>query len=278
MKKPSLKTGDLTLSCLLLSIASGIVLAYQYDYTDAYKSIITIDVTLPWGKLLRSLHWYSSQVFFILLLLHTGEHILRRSYKKSTPSNWTRLMLSVPVAVMLMFTGYVLKGDITGASAGTIAEHLARSIPIIGNWINRIFFDLSGEKLFRIYLNHILVLGITGAWFLWPHLKNRKLDIPGIFALLLFCLALGFFSPAPLSVGASDTDILMVKGPWFFLSIQEILHYLPPFWGGVFVCLVPLALLCLLPVRKIADTRWPILTIGLLLICFIVLTTMAYLR
>ncbi len=278
MKRPSLKTGDLTLSCLLVSIASGIILAYQYNYTDAYKSIITIDVTLPWGKYLRSLHWYSSQVFFILLLIHTGEHILRRSYRNISVSGWVRLTFFLLVAVLLMFTGYVLKGDITGASAGSIAEHLARSIPFLGNAMNRILFDISGEKLFRVYLNHILVLGIAGAWLLWPHLKNRRLDLPGLLSLLLFCMALHFLSPAPLSVGASNTDILLVKGPWFFLSIQEVLRYLPPFWGGIILCLVPLGLLCLLPVGKIAHAQWPVTAMGILLCCFTVLTAMAYLR
>lgn len=278
MKRPSLKTGDLTLSCLLISIASGIILAFQYDHTDAYKSIITIDVTLPWGRHLRSLHWYSSQIFFTFLLIHTGEHILRRSYRTANTFSWARLALTVPVAALLMFTGYVLKGDIIGSSAGTIAEHLTRSIPLLGDSINRILFDTAGEKLFRVYLNHILVLGLAGAWLLWPHLKNKRIDVSGFFVLLLLCVVLHFLSPAPLSVGASDTTIQLVKGPWFFLAIQETLRYLPPFWGGIFLSLVPLSLLCLLPADKIADKWWPVTAIGIFLCCFTVLTAVAYLR
>ncbi len=278
MKRPSLKTGDLTLTCLLISIISGIVLAYQYNYSDAYKSIIGIDTLIPWGKQIRSLHWYSSQLFLIFLVIHTGEHILRGSYQNGNGWGWIRLVGTLPIAVLLMFTGYVLKGDITGASAGMIAEHLARAIPLVGEGVNRILFDISSEKLFRVYLNHILILGIVGGWFLWPHLKHRKIDTSGFLLLIAFLLVLHLIAPAPLSVGASDTDALLVKGPWFFLFIQEVLRYLPPFWGGIVICLIPLFLLSLLPVGNGVYAQWIVTALGIFLGCFTLLTTVAFLR
>lgn len=246
----NLKTGDLTLACLLLSVISGIFLMYQYDFRDAYDSILTIDVTLPWGKYLRSFHWYSSQVFFILFLVHMAEHIWRGSYSKGTVWAWVRLVASMPFAALLLFTGYVLKGDVIGTSAGTIAEHLALSIPVFGDIINRVLFAFGREGLARIYDNHVLVLGVACGWLLWTHLRKRKFDKGGFFLLLAVCLVFCIFSPSPMAAPPVDADVMLVKGPWFFLGVQELLRHFSPFWAGVMFPVVFLVFICVLPLCR----------------------------
>ena len=278
MMRLSLKTGDLTLSCLMLSIISGIFLLYQYDYHASYDSILTIDVTLPWGKYLRSFHWYSSQVFFILFLIHIGEHIWRGAYRNRAVWSWIKLVASLPIAALLLFTGYVLKGDIIGTSAGTIAEHLALSIPVFGDTINRVFFAFGREGLARIYVNHVLVLEAAGGWLLWTHLKKRTFDTGGFFLLLILCLAFCVFSPAPMASPPVDADVMLVKGHWFFLGVQELLRYFSPFLAGIMFPAAFLIFICALSTFRGKYIFAPLGGIVLLLASNFALTVAAYLR
>lgn len=276
--RPDLKTGDITLSCLLLSVISGIFLGYQYDCRTAYDSIITIDVTLPWGKYLRSLHWYSSQAFFILFLIHTGEHILKGSYANMPDRAWARLVFSMLPAALLLFTGYTLKGDITGASAATIAEHLALSLPFIGDSLNRILFAFGREGLSRIYLNHVLVLEVAGIWLLWAHLKRRMVDIRRFTALFIFFLPCCFLWQAPIAAPSTDSDTMLIKGPRFFLGIQELLRSFPPLWAGVVFPATLIILLAILPLVKENYQRKVLVGLGVFISSDVVLTILALIR
>ena len=272
------KLGDLSLACLLIACLSGIFLAYQYDHQNAYNSIISIDVNLPWGKYLRSFHWYSSQIFFILLTVHTAKYIWNKTYHKRPAKSWIRLTAAIPFAALYLFTGYVLKGDVEGTSAGIVAEHLALSVPIFGDTINRLLFAVGREGLTRVYVNHVLVLGVLSGWILWKHLKKRSLDGNSFFLLLMVCLALSTFSPAPMGAQPSDMDVMLVKGPWFCLGIQELLRYFPPFWAGVMFPATIFILISSLPICKKRYKLVPLVGIALFLTITMVLTVIAYLR
>ncbi|HHD63354.1 MAG TPA: DUF4405 domain-containing protein, partial [Desulfobulbaceae bacterium] len=121
--------GGQTLVSLYISVLSGIVLALQYNPAEPFYSTATLELVVPYGAFWRALHYYSSQAFFLLLLCHLAVII----YQTDTSFHripWIRLTASVPVAILLLFTGYVLRGDATGEAAGAIAEHIALSIPI----------------------------------------------------------------------------------------------------------------------------------------------------
>ena len=62
--------GGTALISLYLSIVSGIVVALHYDHNEAFYSLTTIELVVPYGAFWRSLHYYSSQLFFLLLLVH----------------------------------------------------------------------------------------------------------------------------------------------------------------------------------------------------------------
>ena len=240
--------GDLSLAALLISVLSGLFVAYQYDYTAPYNSIITMDTSLPYGVFMRSIHYYSSQMCFIFILIHIGEYIYRGVYLNMPAYSWIKLVLTIPGTILLLFTGYVLKGDIVGVSAGRIAEQLVLNIPFIGNALNRFFFSLRYDGLYRVYFNHVLVLGLLCAIAMWSHLKKRT--IKGHYVLLCLFVVLGicFFCKAPLDAPPNDAETMLVKGPWFFLGVQELLRYFSPLWAGIVYPSIIIILLLLLPV------------------------------
>lgn len=244
----NIKFGDIALASLIVSVVSGVFVAYQYDYTAAYSSVITMDTSLPYGAFLRAIHFYSSQMFFICLLIHAGEYIYRGVHLNMPAYSWSRLILAIPGVILILFTGYVLRGDIVGVSAGSIAEQLVLNIPFIGDALNRFLFSLRRDGLYRIYLNHVLVLGLLCGWALWSHLKKRPIKWHYVLLCLVIMLGICFFCKAPLEAPPNDAEAMLVKGPWFFLGVQELLRYFSPFWAGIIYPSIIIVLLLLLPV------------------------------
>ncbi len=236
--------GGTALISLYLSIVSGIVLALHYDFKEAFYSLTTIELIVPYGAFWRSLHYYSSQLFLLLSLVHLSMVLWKKSADMKR-SSWVRLCLSLPAAILLLFTGYVLRGDATGEAAGMIAEHICVSIPLIGNALNALIFDLGASGVRKVYVHHVIGLVVLGGITVWPHLRKYRAAMHNHLLLILITLVLAAVLHAPIE--ASRFGLLFIAGPWFFLGLQELLRTLPTFVAGVLIPLLPIALLCALP-------------------------------
>lgn len=236
--------GGTALISLYLSIISGIVLALHYDFSEAFYSLTTIELIVPYGAFWRSLHYYSSQLFLLLSLVHLSMVLWKKSADMKR-SAWIRLCLSLPCAILLLFTGYVLRGDATGEAAGMIAEHICVSIPLVGNALNALLFDLGASGVRKVYVHHVIGLVVLGGIAVWPHLRKYRAAMHNHLLLILVTLLLAAFLHAPIE--ASRFGLLFIAGPWFFLGLQELLRTLPTVVAGVLIPLIPVVLLCTLP-------------------------------
>lgn len=229
------KWGAMSLVALYVSILSGVVLALQYDEAHPFYSAASLDLLIPFGIFWRSLHFYSSQIFFLLSVVHLVV-ILYGPADRLALGKWIWLIAGMPVALLLLFTGYVLRGDATGESAGLIAENICLSIPVIGNMLNSLLFAITEEGMKRVYANHIIGLGVLWVIFTWDHLRRYRVTVNqhGWFVLGIIAFSLVFSAPMePMQMG-----VFHIAGPWFFLGLQELLRYLQPFVAGVMVPLV----------------------------------------
>jgi ubiquinol-cytochrome c reductase cytochrome b subunit len=270
----SIRWGGHALVSLYLSILSGIVIGLQYSAHDPFYSTATIELIVPFGSFWRALHYYSSQAFFLLLLCHLVVIIWKNdtSFKRSA---WIRLTASVPVGLLLLFTGYVLRGDATGEAAGAIAEHITLAIPLIGAPLNNMLFDISAGGMKKVFVNHLIGLMVLGGFCVWPHLRRYTAQwrnhIPLTLAILI--MSVGLTTPMePDRIG-----LLHIAGPWFFLGLQELLRYIPAFWAGVFVPATIIAALLLLPVKGKTRRRY-LWFIVLWLVVYAGLTYISYKR
>jgi ubiquinol-cytochrome c reductase cytochrome b subunit len=266
--------GGGSLISLFLSILSGIVIALQYDVAAPFHTTSSIELLAPYGSFWRGLHYYSSQAFFLILLGHVVVE-LRNQDMVLQRGAWIRLCTTVPAAVLLLFTGYVLRGDATGEAAGAIAEHICLAVPLIGEHLNNFFFDLANSGLRKVYAHHVIGLVVLGGVAAWPHLRRYTARWRNHLLLITMTLLISVTIPAPME--PYRHGLLFIAGPWFFLGLQELLRFLDPFVAGVLVPMLPIVLLFWLPSapRPRSVVLW---AIGLWLLLYAVLTVLCLFR
>jgi len=216
---------------LYLSLFSGVMLSLQYDPATPYYSASSLDILAPFGLFWRSLHFYASQLFFVLLVVHTVAVLVERSYLSLSFKRWLALVLSLVVALLLLFTGYILRGDSTGSSAGMIAENILLSIPLLGQLLDSLLFSLSDEGVKRVYANHLIGLGLLWVVLVWDHLRRYRVSWRQHPLLILSLIGGAALVSAPME--PEHLGAFHIGGPWFFVGLQELLRYIPPLWAGV---------------------------------------------
>ena len=270
----SVRWGGSALVSLYISIVSGIIVSLQYSAAEPFHSTSSIELAAPYGSFFRGLHYFSSQVFFLLLLCHFAAVVWENTHYYSR-STWIRLTMSLPIALLLLFSGYILRDDVTGEAAGIIGENIMLSIPLIGDWVNNLLLAVSENGVKRVYANHLAGLMILGAYCVWPHLRRYHARWRDHLVMLSLVVGLSVLLPAPMD--PPRFGMLHIAGPWFFLGLQEALRYIHPFWAGVVFPGLLVAALLQLPHKGIRRRRY-LLFIGAWLLVYALLSAVSYLR
>lgn len=229
---------------LAVSVLSGLVLALQYEPATPFFSVSSMEVLVPFGSFWRACHFYSSQLFFLFSLMHLVAIILAGTDRQMKTGDWLLLVGSVPTALLLLFSGYVLRADATGEAAGVIAENITLSIPILGPLLDSLLFAIEAEGMKRVYANHLIGLGVLWGVCCWEHLRRFRVNFAQHGLLLAGILLFSLLVAAPME--PARLGLVHIRGPWFLLGLQEILRFVQPFWAGVvFPATVIVALGCM---------------------------------
>ena len=246
-KKNKTTFGTIALAMFWLVVVSGVVLAIPFDVKDPYLSISSMMVVNPWASLLRNFHYWSSQFFLIFSLIHLYDHFHYKTKIGLKAGIAFRLSLSLLIIFLAMITGFLLKGDADSQQARQILQTLAERIPLIGQ---SLAYSLLGdpESYQLIYVHHIATFTVFIAIAMvehgrkyWPPVIDFVLSTAGVFML-------SYFLSAPLHDNLNPA----VKGPWYFVGFQEILHWLKhPAWS----LLIFLGVLVLVYLATVAKER-----------------------
>ena len=191
--------------------------------------------------------------------------------------NGCGLTLSIPVTLLLLFTGYILRDDATGEAAGLIAENITLAIPLIGEWLNGFFLAVTTSGLKRVY----------GAPFGGTYGNRSLLHMAGIcrrystrwrLHLPLICLILLLSVLLVTPMEPYRIGLLHIAGPWFFLGLQELLRYIHPFWAGIAFPGIVIAALLYIPHDEGKRRTVYLGLISLWLIVYTILTWVSYFR
>jgi quinol-cytochrome oxidoreductase complex cytochrome b subunit len=261
-------------------LVTGILEMFYYLPTpeQAGQSIQTLTFLVPFGGLVRNLHYWAAQFLVIVTLLHLLRVIFTGGYVPPRRFNYLLGMFLLVLVLFLDFTGYILRWDEGIRYALVAGTNLIGSIPWIGSGLYALLVggsQLGGATLIRFYTWHIfgltLVAFIISGWHLFRVRRDGGIAVPPpalrrdqervsrfelvrreVLAMLIagvVLFLLSAFVPAPLAppLAASSPLIVTARAPWFFLWVQEMLKLGNPFLWGVVVPAAALLLLALIP-------------------------------
>ncbi len=137
------------------------LLAFYYNPTPegAYNSIRTITSEVPYGWLMRSIHFYSANGMLILAVLHMLRVYYTGSYKAPRELNWVAGVLLGLLTLFAGYTGYTLRWDQEAVGASGIGKGIVTSIPYLGTMLGSVLWGRGqAETLARYSAMHLLVV------------------------------------------------------------------------------------------------------------------------
>ena len=283
----TLGAGGLAVFLILILLVTGLLEMFYYvpSPEHAARSVQEIAFLVPFGGLVRNLHFWSAQALAIVATLHLARVVFTGAYNKPRRFNYLLGLGLLVVVLLLDFTGYVLRWDEGIRWALIAGTNLLASVPLIGETLVQFIsggMEPGPAVLIRYYAWHIFGLTILGAIILAWHLfrvrrdggiaapkESRVEDAPNpgpapariprpellrreVIAMLAAggaLLLLATFLNAPISQPI-DINLISVtepRAPWFFLWVQELLRIGDPFLWGVALPLTLLVFLALIP-------------------------------
>ncbi|MCA2001081.1 MAG: cytochrome b N-terminal domain-containing protein [Chloroflexi bacterium] len=276
----TLGAGGTALFLALILGATGILETFYYvpNPQGAAHSVQLIAYHVPFGWLIRNLHYWSAQLLLIVSALHLLRVIFTAAYAAPRRFNYLLGMGLFFLALLLDFTGYILRWDVDICYPLVTGTNLLKTIPLIGGTLHRLAVggnEACETALLRFYAWHIFGLTIAAVILAGWHAFRVRRDggiaappssiradnarIPRgelvrreTLAMLVVSIALillSVFFPAPIAPAMTGRPTLTAeaRAPWFFLWVQEMLKWGDPFAFGIlipfsifmFVALVP---------------------------------------
>ena len=213
--------GWIAVSSIIVCAASGALLVVPYDAAHPYLSVTRLVTANPSASLVRNIHYWSAQLFLILTLLHIFDHFSKGTEQNITKKGaWLRLTLSIVFALYVMLSGFILKADGDSLQAHRILSALIGSLPVIGAMLQHTFIGSEGN--FQVlYIQHAATATIILFVVISEHARSLKVKPLTILVTTLILSVAGFVFRAPLK-GMNDS---IMKGPWYFIGLQEMLHW-----------------------------------------------------
>jgi len=231
--------GWIATASIIVCAISGALLAIPYDVSAPYLSVTKLVTANPAASLMRNIHYWSAQLFLILTLVHIFDHLWKGTETNiRSKSVWFRLTLSIVFALYVMLSGFILKADGDSLQAHRILSSLISSLPWIGVLMQQTFIGSEGNFQV-IYIQHAATATVILFVVIMEHARSLKVNISTFLITTLIIIAVSFFFRAPIN-GLNDA---LMKGPWYFVGLQETLHWIA---NPLFVSLSLLTLLLLI--------------------------------
>ena len=312
-------SGSLLLVLLVLLFLSGAFMSFYYSPAPgvAYDSVDYALYSLPFGDVIKGVHYYSWNVLLVVMGLHLARAFVVGAYKSPRQLVWVSgvmIMLLIPASII---TGDLLPWDQDGFWTTQVRISIIASVPFVGDLIVRLVQggSLTGiVALTRFYVLHILFLplflvilvvihfhflrqrGLSGSWdkehsnrqtiSFFPQFVNRWLLLFLTVTAVLGLIA--WYWPAPLGDPADPTDSTFVPRPeWWVLFLNQLVTVFKGSLTLIGSVIIPgglVALLIALPFLDTSSDRHParrkkvMLFAGIIAIILLGLSIMGYVQ
>jgi cytochrome b-561 len=155
-------------------VYEGSVAGYQGEEMPAsYVSVLHITYDVPFGMFLRRMHHWAAHLFVASIGLHMLRVFFTASYRNPREPNWVIGVVLALLAMVASYTGYALPFDEFASTATGIGYTMAKSVPLVGGFVARVFFGgefPTAATIPRLYFLHVLVIPAAIAGLLALHM------------------------------------------------------------------------------------------------------------
>lgn len=269
--------GGISIFLFLVLFVTGMLEVFYYipSGAEANRSVQVITFLVPYGNLIRGLHFWAAQLLMGTSILHMLRVVLTGSYKAPRRFNWLLGSALLILTLFLNFTGYALRWDTDISWALLVGTNLLKLIPWVGESIYTLTVGgntIGDYTLVRLYGWHIYGLALVAAiiivWHIFrvrrdggisslkeekPIAKIRReqlveKEVITMLAVSILLLTLAIFFPPGLQGPADFNNIPEnATAPWFFVWVQVLLERGEALQMGVLVPLGLLTLIVILP-------------------------------
>jgi len=235
--------GWVATASIILCAVSGAWLAVPYDIASPYLSVTILVTVNPAASFLRNMHYWSAQLFLILTLIHIFDHLYRGTESNiRKKSVWFILTLSIIFTLFVMLSGFILKADGDSLQAHRILSSLVSSLPWIGPILQQTFVGSEGN-LQVLYIQHAATATVILFIIIMEHARSLKVSLTTLLITTAIIALISFLFRAPIN-GLNDS---LMKGPWYFIGLQETLHWVSNPLSITISLLILLTLIYLIP-------------------------------
>ena len=276
----TLGAGGTAILLILILGVTGIMEMFYYvpNPQEAALSVQTITYHVPLGGFIRNLHYWSAQLLMIVSAIHLLRVIFTAAYSHPRRFNYLLGLGLFVLAILLDFTGYILRWDVDICYPLVTGTNLLKTIPLIGDFLFRIAIgggEACNTALLRFYTWHIFGLTlpvlILGFWHAFrvrrdggialspPQLRDSneritrnilvRREVLQILIAGIFLILMATFLPAPIAAAMTGKPVVSehARAPWFFLWVQQMLKWGNPFIFGVLIPFGLLVFMALIP-------------------------------
>jgi ubiquinol-cytochrome c reductase cytochrome b subunit len=304
---------------VVLLCLSGVFICFSYSPAPgiAYDSVDYAQFQLPFGGIVRGVHYYAWNLLLVVMGLHLARAFLVGSYKAPREFVWVSGVVILLVVPAFIITGDLLPWDQKGYWSTQVRNSIMASAPVAGDFLVRML--QGGPRtgivaLTRFYVLHIMVLPAILILLIALHLhvlQNRGLSTPlsggqlprkaapllptmlnrWLLLFLVVSAVLGlvaWYWPAPLGDPADPTDASFVPKPeWWVLALNQLVAIFKGPLTVIGTTIIPgglMALLLALPFVDRSPERHPVrrkramLVATFIALIFLALSVMGYIE
>lgn len=175
---PLYYTGGLTSLFLFILVLSGIFLFFYYvpSLTGAHASVVYLTERVPYGALIRGIHRYAADAFFVAALLHLFRNWFTDRTLFSRDGPWISGMFLVAFAGFVGVNGYILVWDERALVVLAGFLEMLRAVPASGAALAALVLGgtgLSEATPPRVLLLHVGPASTLYALLWWHYLRLR---------------------------------------------------------------------------------------------------------
>ncbi|HZW85084.1 MAG TPA: cytochrome b N-terminal domain-containing protein [Nitrososphaerales archaeon] len=218
---------------LVLGVTGGLLMIYYQptlsgcgDVTCAFNSITRINDQVPFGWLLRNLHYTASNAMVLLAVLHMYYQYFSGRFKIKNEVLWvTGIILGIITGVEA-FSGYDLLFNQRAGLAIEIGSSLANASPVIGGALRLATFGAGfTDFVLRLYAAHVFILPMVMLILVFIHFPRYLVfDLPVISTVVggLFVIAAVF--PVAVGIPYSPSNPQLTIPEWYLTGIYALLR------------------------------------------------------